>query len=222
LIKRAKITAFGKKIQKAGYRERVIEIADQLDIVGTVWNAPDGSVEIVCEGEEERINEFIIKVKIQEKQTDSPLPAIWVDDIKPVWEKKPTGEFKIFDVFYNGQMEIMRDLKSDVWEAKKIMNKMADYQKNTYEGVDNLTSSTDRNFINMEVKYHRISVLSFALLATISSFAVYGSLVYVDAIPKTFSWLVPWLGFNIMVWTATGYLTFRKNAAQTTPKNKTE
>lgn len=209
MIKRARIDVFGKKIQKAGYRERVTEIAEQLELVGTVWNSPDGRVEIICEGEEDRIKDFIGKIKLQEKPQDPFLPAISVDDLKTEWDK-PTGEFKIFTTIYKESNEILLDLKSDVWAAKKIMTGMASYQQKTFEGIETLTDHTDKNFTSMESKYHKISIVTYALLFTISTFAVFGTLLYLNAIPRSMVSFAPVLVMNTAAWIGVIYLTVKK------------
>jgi len=218
MIKRARIDVFGKKIQKAGYRERVTDIAEQLELVGTIWNSPDGSVEIICEGEEDKIKDFIGKIKIQEKSLDPFFPAIWVDDLKPEWNK-PTGEFKIFTTIYKNSNEILLDLKSDVWAAKKIMTGMASYQQKTFESIETMTDHTDKNFINMESKYHKISIVTYALLFTISTFAVFGTLLYLNAIPRSMVSFAPVLAMNAAAWTGVIYLTIKKRNVSTIAEN---
>lgn len=63
-MKRFEIIAKGK-VQKVGYRDYVEEVARSLGIVGFVENLKDGSVKIVCEGEEEMIKKFIQEINIK-------------------------------------------------------------------------------------------------------------------------------------------------------------
>jgi len=46
-----------------GFRFTAEEIADSLRLTGWVRNSPDGTVEIVCEGEEDDIRMFISKIR---------------------------------------------------------------------------------------------------------------------------------------------------------------
>jgi len=89
-MKRACIIAKGT-VQKVGYRDFVQDIARSLEIKGYVKNLRDGSVEIVAEGSEDVIEEFIEKIKPEYE------PLISVTDISVVYEE-PTGEFEYFDI----------------------------------------------------------------------------------------------------------------------------
>jgi acylphosphatase len=87
--RRAEIVLEGR-VQKAGYRDYIDEVAFGLDIKGWVKNLEDGTVKVVCEGRSEDIEEFINKIKIHEY-------PIRVDDA--IVEYSPaTGEFKDFTI----------------------------------------------------------------------------------------------------------------------------
>ena len=48
------------RIQKVGYRDEVTEIANKMDITGTVENLPDGkNVKIIAEAEKDILEKFI-------------------------------------------------------------------------------------------------------------------------------------------------------------------
>ncbi|MFQ6054518.1 MAG: acylphosphatase [Methanosarcinales archaeon] len=89
-MKRACIIAKGT-VQRVGYRDFVQDIARSLEIKGYVKNLRDGSVEIVGEGSEDVIEEFIEKIKPEYE------PLISVTDISVVYGE-PTGEFEYFDI----------------------------------------------------------------------------------------------------------------------------
>ena len=59
---RANIEIKGK-VQMAGFRTFIKNIADSLNIKGFAENLADGSVRVVCEGEERGIKEFINAIK---------------------------------------------------------------------------------------------------------------------------------------------------------------
>jgi len=90
-MKRFEIIAKGK-IQKVGYRDYVEEVARSLGIVGFVENLKDGSVKIVCEGEEEMIKKFIQEINIK--------GLIEVEDVQIKSISDATGEFKFFEIKY--------------------------------------------------------------------------------------------------------------------------
>ncbi len=66
MLKRANISIKGN-VQMAGFRTFIGNIADSLTVTGFAENQEDGSVKVVCEGEEEKIKELIKAIK--EKNT---------------------------------------------------------------------------------------------------------------------------------------------------------
>ena len=67
-MKKVRMNVQGR-VQGVGFRYMTKIVADKLGITGTVRNEDDGSVSIEAIGSEEKINQFIQKVK------DSPSPA---------------------------------------------------------------------------------------------------------------------------------------------------
>jgi acylphosphatase len=61
-MKRASIRIKGN-VQMAGFRTFIKNIADSLNVKGYAGNQEDGSVKVVCEGEEEGIKELINSIK---------------------------------------------------------------------------------------------------------------------------------------------------------------
>ncbi len=56
--KRLTIRVSGK-VQGVWFRARTREEAEKLELSGSVWNNPDGSVGIVAEGEEEQLQKLL-------------------------------------------------------------------------------------------------------------------------------------------------------------------
>jgi acylphosphatase len=77
-------------VQMVNYRHFTSREAKKLELVGTVCNLPDGSVEIVAEGEEENLLQFIEKLK------RGPFFAR-VRDLEVIWAPEALGKF---DTFY--------------------------------------------------------------------------------------------------------------------------
>ena len=88
--KRVTIHAKGE-VQKVGYRDFAQKVARKLGIVGYVENMRDGSVQIVCEGEESAIEEFSKSIKVKVKFID-------VEEVNIIETGEPTGEFEYFDI----------------------------------------------------------------------------------------------------------------------------
>ncbi|MCD6094796.1 acylphosphatase [bacterium] len=90
-MRRAHVFIKGR-VQGVFFRQGTYEKAMELGISGWVRNLPDGRVEAVFEGEEEKVNKIIQWAK------EGP-PIAEVEEIDIKWEK-PTGEFDGFQIRY--------------------------------------------------------------------------------------------------------------------------
>jgi len=87
LMKR--LTAFvSGKVQRVGYRARVIQLANGLGLKGIIENLSDGRVRIIAEGDEE-------KMKLFEGAIDIKNTFIQVTSIEKIYSQ-PYGEFGSF------------------------------------------------------------------------------------------------------------------------------
>jgi len=79
-------------VQGVGFRFAAERAAQSLALKGWARNNPDGAVEVIAEGEEERLIQFIDKVK--------KAMAYYIKNANVAWEDY-TGEFEAFDIrFY--------------------------------------------------------------------------------------------------------------------------
>lgn len=76
------------RVQGVGFRYFTEKRANLYGLTGWVRNLPDGRVEVVAEGDEELLKEFLEDLK------KGP-PLARVDRIEIYWEE-PTGEFHDF------------------------------------------------------------------------------------------------------------------------------
>jgi acylphosphatase len=90
------------KVQKVGYRDFVQEAARKLGVVGTVENMRDGSVQIVCEGEDVVIGKFQKAVKVKKDFID-------VENVNVAKTGKAAGKFKYFEIKYGNTAEEIGD-----------------------------------------------------------------------------------------------------------------
>ena len=88
-MKRVAIIARGR-VQKVGYRDEVEEIARKLNVTGFVENVKPYDVRIVAEGEDEHIDVFIKRIKINKFPIDVENVEVNFDDFK--------GEFDYFEI----------------------------------------------------------------------------------------------------------------------------
>ena len=88
-MKRTHIIVSGK-VQGVFYRDFARKNAEKLGISGFVRNLPDGTVEVVGEGEEDKLNLFV-----RECKRGSLTSFVKNADVK---FEKPTGEFDGFEI----------------------------------------------------------------------------------------------------------------------------
>jgi acylphosphatase len=77
------------RVQGVGYRAFCADEAVRLNIEGYARNLPDGRVEIVAEGDEGSLRQFV------ERLREGPIMAR-VDEVGFRWEE-PSGEFRGFE-----------------------------------------------------------------------------------------------------------------------------
>jgi acylphosphatase len=80
---------FNGRVQGVGFRFTAESIADSLGVGGWVKNIPGGGVEVLAEGPEEILKDFIFQLETRF--------AGYIKDKDVLWERD-TGEFKEFGV----------------------------------------------------------------------------------------------------------------------------
>jgi acylphosphatase len=88
-MKRANIIIKGK-VQMAGFRTFIKNTADSLNVTGFADNLPNGSVNIVCEGEDDKIDVFANTI------TEHPPSFVSTEEINVEYEEY-RGEFTGFE-----------------------------------------------------------------------------------------------------------------------------
>ncbi len=91
MIRRAKVRVTGG-VQGVFFRRYTKLKADELRLAGTVRNLPDGSVEVVCEGDEAQVEQLIAWCR---RGPDSA----HVTGVDVQWQE-PTGKFRQFTIAY--------------------------------------------------------------------------------------------------------------------------
>ncbi|WP_029523132.1 acylphosphatase [Persephonella sp. KM09-Lau-8] len=83
---------FAGTVQGVGFRYFVRNIAKEMGVKGYVRNLPDGTVEVVAEGDEQTLREFL-------KAIEQGPPLAEVTDIRYQFEDKEGG-FTDFEILY--------------------------------------------------------------------------------------------------------------------------
>ena len=89
--KRVHIFVSGR-VQGVAFRGDTQQVARELGLTGWVKNLPDGRVEIIAEGEEQKIKDLI-------ERTKQGPPTAQVNNIDIKWQEYK-GEFKNFYISY--------------------------------------------------------------------------------------------------------------------------
>ena len=89
MYKRLECIVHGR-VQGVSYRAFVKEAARELGLVGFVRNLSDDTVEVVAEGEEAILRDFVQALKERH-------PFARVERVNEVW-REPTGEFPDFRI----------------------------------------------------------------------------------------------------------------------------
>lgn len=80
---------YSGSVHGVGFRYTAARIASSLSIKGWVRNVEDGRVEVVCEGNESELKEFMQKIADTFEN--------YIRDADIEWGKK-SGEFETFDI----------------------------------------------------------------------------------------------------------------------------
>ena len=148
--KRAEIILKGR-VQKAGFRDYIDEVAFNLNLRGWVKNLDDGTVKVVCEGSSKDIEKFVDKIKIHEY-------PIRVEDAK-VEYLPSTDEFNDFtiiredDIVYatyermDAAGRYMREMNQNLGGKLDIM---IDKQDSTLAKQDSMLEKTDSMLVKQD------------------------------------------------------------------------
>ena len=145
-MKRFVATARGR-VQRVSYREHVYNEAFEWNISGYVMNLKNGEVEIVAEGSEEDLREFIDAINITQR-------PIVVRSFTVRWEEA-TGEYADFEIIrgeiqeelfermdYAGNVLHSMDMKLD--QGLQLQHTMLDRQDQMLNKQDQMLDKQDQ------------------------------------------------------------------------------
>jgi len=189
MIKRTVLQATGE-VQKVGYRDFVQKVARKLGLVGYVENMRDGSVQIVCEGEESVVEEFKAAIKVKYKFID-------VQDLRIVETSEPTGEFEYFDITRGEMAEelgerldvsilyldaVKDELKGEMrtgfsglsGEMKTGFSDLKEETKKTHEKLDKMNDTLNRVADSSDMTHEKLDNIDGRLGDALERYDVFG------------------------------------------------
>ncbi|HEY9204665.1 MAG TPA: acylphosphatase [Candidatus Methanoperedens sp.] len=132
-MQRAILTVKGR-VQKVGYRDFVAQIANKMDISGTVQNLPDGkTVKIIAEAEKNVLEKFI---NLLWAKDDNIIKVIKID----VKYEPSEGEYEFFDIIYD---DIQKENFERIGEAVGFLKSLDSGQKVMIEKQDQMLEKQD-------------------------------------------------------------------------------
>ena len=84
---------YGGRVQGVGFRYTVEAIAHRIGVLGFVKNLPDGRVELVCEGDKEKVDAVLEEIRSGDMGRH-------IQNADCRWEE-PAGEFTDFTVEFH-------------------------------------------------------------------------------------------------------------------------
>jgi acylphosphatase len=137
-----RLTAYvSGRVQRVGYRAKVVSLAHSFGLVGLVQNRPDGRVLVIAEGEKETVEMFESAIKIENA-------LINVENVDASYTHA-SGEFSVFRKI-TGPDEIGERLDEGVEILKCMMTGISNLTIVTKSGFDGLNSKMDSFNVKMD------------------------------------------------------------------------
>jgi acylphosphatase len=111
-----RLTAYiSGRVQKVGYRARVVALAEDMGLTGFVQNYPDGRVEVVAEGEKSALEKFVAELNIKNTFIDVKNIEAEYSETSQTYTRfhKISGPGEIGDRLDEG-IEILKDIAAGV------------------------------------------------------------------------------------------------------------
>ena len=149
MMKRANVRIKGN-VQMAGFRTFIENIADSLNVKGFAENLEDGSISVICEGEEEGINELINLIKEKTPSFAS------IEEMNVAYEEYK-GEFTSFerrgaDVPKEDKEDAMLRYMQSFDKKGEVMIGILNSMNETLKSVKEDTGQIKQDTSNMLVK----------------------------------------------------------------------
>ena len=179
--KRSKVMAIEAivkgRVQRVGYRRYLLDVAQELGVMGFVENLRDGSVRVFCQGPQEDLKRFIkrarkppapIKVKEFNVKEVKPKPKLRYFRIKygPVQEELQEG-FGAMQAIFTDYWNEFRDYRGEFRDYREEFGSFVKEFRDYREEFREFAKRTDENFNKIMEKYGEISEKLTQILNTL-------------------------------------------------------
>jgi acylphosphatase len=138
-----RLTAYiSGKVQKTGYRARVVDFGRVLGLKGTVENLDDGSVKIIAEGEEDKLRWF-------EEAIDIKNTLIQVSSIEKDYSKAAGDYAKFYKLVERGETDSRLDTAAD--HLKVLIASVNNMNDNLGGKMDTMIQKQDQMLENQSL-----------------------------------------------------------------------
>ena len=137
-----RLTAYvSGKVQKTGYRARVVDFGRVLGLKGTVENLDDGSVKIIAEGEEDKLRWF-------EEAIDIKNTLIQVSSIEKDYSQAAGDYAKFYKLVERGETDSRLDTAAD--HLKVLIASVNNMNDNLGGKMDTMIQKQDHMLDNQD------------------------------------------------------------------------
>jgi len=141
-----RLTAYvSGRVQRVGYRAKVVSLAREMNLVGVIQNRPDGSVLVIAEGEKkEELERFASAIAIKNAliQADNVDFQFCMGSGQYSTFRKITGPEEVGERLDDG-VEILKEMLIDIRSLAVSVNGLTTL---TEDGFENLTAITKDGF----------------------------------------------------------------------------
>ena len=133
------------KVQDIGFRNLIEEVVRLLNLAGYVFNAPDGSVKMVCRGDSSIITKFFNEIKTFGEQKGAVIDKIQKEEIlvniflPEIFSKLYTDEIADMGRKLDIGIDVLRNIKGDTSVLSSFVDEQRVHNQNLEKILNKLT-----------------------------------------------------------------------------------
>ena len=148
-------------VQGVGYRNTVMRIARQMDVLGLTRNLDNGDVEIFCKCKNSKhLNGFIERIKIKSDHEDLYSPNVEKieknTNQKEIDDLDPPNKFVFFNIDYKDAPDYGKEMLIKIDTGSKIMLGAKKETEKTAVNVEDMHNDMNQCFGTLDRKYDSI------------------------------------------------------------------